>query len=268
MTSFSTGRPQVTALARQAFRRAVTEAGARLVEAMFLCEVTSSSEVLSGDWQCFDWYWLKHQDSVWVYQWLLSGHHLAWACLHCPWWTPPFATILVPLCGWRSPMTKSRPILSSNALNLCQERSCVRPLDPATCLQGCMQCLGADGRAFWGRKCEKGATCSVCTPSCPLKPPSGSSTKCGSGPVGGLLPVCCSATGSVYRSVLHSQQKWISSNRVKVKVPTSRYNIWAQHPRRIYFEFTKRSAAVIPGNCSFSCVRGVHLSAWKSLICT
>ena len=41
-------RPQVTAVARQAFRRAVREADARLVEAMFLCEVSASSEVLSG----------------------------------------------------------------------------------------------------------------------------------------------------------------------------------------------------------------------------
>lgn len=35
-------------MARQAFRRAVQEADARLVEAMFLCEVAAASEVLSG----------------------------------------------------------------------------------------------------------------------------------------------------------------------------------------------------------------------------
>ena len=40
--------PQVTAVARQAFRRAVLEASPRLVEAMFLCEVSAASEVLSG----------------------------------------------------------------------------------------------------------------------------------------------------------------------------------------------------------------------------
>lgn len=39
---------QVTAVARQAFRRAVLEASPRLVEAMFLCEVSAASEVLSG----------------------------------------------------------------------------------------------------------------------------------------------------------------------------------------------------------------------------
>ena len=35
-------------MARQAFRRAVLEASPRLVEAMFLCEVSAASEVLSG----------------------------------------------------------------------------------------------------------------------------------------------------------------------------------------------------------------------------
>ena len=40
---------QVTAVARQAFRRAVMEAEPRLVEAMFLCEVAASSDVLSGE---------------------------------------------------------------------------------------------------------------------------------------------------------------------------------------------------------------------------
>lgn len=39
---------QVTSAARQAMRRAVLEAHARLVEAMFLCEVSSTAEVLSG----------------------------------------------------------------------------------------------------------------------------------------------------------------------------------------------------------------------------
>lgn len=39
---------QVTAVARHAFRRAVMEADPRLVEAMFLCEVTTASEALSG----------------------------------------------------------------------------------------------------------------------------------------------------------------------------------------------------------------------------
>eukprot|EP00884_Botryococcus_braunii_P007861 jgi/Botrbrau1/17076/Bobra.0285s0003.1 len=39
---------QVTSAARQAIRRAVLEAGARLVEAMFLCEVATSAEALSG----------------------------------------------------------------------------------------------------------------------------------------------------------------------------------------------------------------------------
>ncbi|KAK9824164.1 hypothetical protein WJX72_008216 [[Myrmecia] bisecta] len=39
---------QVTSAARQAFRRAVAEADPRLVEAMFLCEVSTASEALSG----------------------------------------------------------------------------------------------------------------------------------------------------------------------------------------------------------------------------
>jgi len=39
---------QVTAMARQAFRRAVLEADPRLVEAMFLCEVSTTAEALSG----------------------------------------------------------------------------------------------------------------------------------------------------------------------------------------------------------------------------
>ena len=39
---------QVTAVARQALRRAVIEAEPRLVEAMFLCEVAAASDVLSG----------------------------------------------------------------------------------------------------------------------------------------------------------------------------------------------------------------------------
>ena len=39
---------QVTSTARQAFRRAVLEAGPRLVEAMFLCQVSTASEALSG----------------------------------------------------------------------------------------------------------------------------------------------------------------------------------------------------------------------------
>lgn len=39
---------QVTSAVRQAIRRAVLEANPRLVEAMFLCEVSSSAEVLSG----------------------------------------------------------------------------------------------------------------------------------------------------------------------------------------------------------------------------
>ncbi|KAK9869094.1 hypothetical protein WJX84_011258 [Apatococcus fuscideae] len=39
---------QVTSAARQAFRRALLEANPRLVEAMFLCEVATASEALSG----------------------------------------------------------------------------------------------------------------------------------------------------------------------------------------------------------------------------
>ena len=39
---------QVTSAARQAFRRAILEAGPRLVEAMFLCEIATASEALSG----------------------------------------------------------------------------------------------------------------------------------------------------------------------------------------------------------------------------
>ena len=39
---------QVTSIARQAFRRALLEADPRLVEAMFLCEVSSTAEALSG----------------------------------------------------------------------------------------------------------------------------------------------------------------------------------------------------------------------------
>ena len=39
---------QVTSAVRQAIRRAVTEAHPRLVEAMFLCEVSSAAEALSG----------------------------------------------------------------------------------------------------------------------------------------------------------------------------------------------------------------------------
>ena len=40
---------QVTSAARQAFRRAILEAGPRLVEAMFLCEIATASEALSGE---------------------------------------------------------------------------------------------------------------------------------------------------------------------------------------------------------------------------
>jgi len=39
---------QVTSVARQAFRRAVLEGDPRLVEAMFLCEVSTTAEALSG----------------------------------------------------------------------------------------------------------------------------------------------------------------------------------------------------------------------------
>ena len=39
---------QVTSAVRQALRRAVAEAHPRLVEAMLLCELTSTAEVLSG----------------------------------------------------------------------------------------------------------------------------------------------------------------------------------------------------------------------------
>ena len=39
---------QVTSAARQALRRGVAEAHPRLVEAMFLCEVASAAEALSG----------------------------------------------------------------------------------------------------------------------------------------------------------------------------------------------------------------------------
>ena len=39
---------QVTSVARQLFRRALMEADPRLVEAMFLCEVSTSSDGLSG----------------------------------------------------------------------------------------------------------------------------------------------------------------------------------------------------------------------------
>ena len=39
---------QVTSVARQAFRRALLEAHPRLVEAMFLCEVSTTAEALSG----------------------------------------------------------------------------------------------------------------------------------------------------------------------------------------------------------------------------
>ena len=38
----------MTSTARQAFRRAVLEGGPRLVEAMFLCQVSTASEALSG----------------------------------------------------------------------------------------------------------------------------------------------------------------------------------------------------------------------------
>ena len=40
---------QVTSTARQAFRKAVLEGGPRLVEAMFLCQVSTASEALSGE---------------------------------------------------------------------------------------------------------------------------------------------------------------------------------------------------------------------------
>lgn len=40
---------QVTSVAKQAFRRALLEADPRLVEAMFLCEISTTSEALSGD---------------------------------------------------------------------------------------------------------------------------------------------------------------------------------------------------------------------------
>ena len=39
---------QVTSIAKQAFRRALLEADPRLVEAMFLCEISTTSEALSG----------------------------------------------------------------------------------------------------------------------------------------------------------------------------------------------------------------------------
>lgn len=39
---------QVTSTARQAFRKAVQEGNPRLVEAMFLCQVSTASEALSG----------------------------------------------------------------------------------------------------------------------------------------------------------------------------------------------------------------------------
>ena len=40
---------QVTSVARQAFRRAMLEGDPRLVEAMFLCEVSTTAEALSGE---------------------------------------------------------------------------------------------------------------------------------------------------------------------------------------------------------------------------
>ena len=42
---------QVTSVAKQVFRRALLEAGPRLVEAMFLCEISTTSEALSGECQ-------------------------------------------------------------------------------------------------------------------------------------------------------------------------------------------------------------------------
>ena len=39
---------QVTSTARQGFRRAVQEGNPRLVEAMFLCQVSTASDALSG----------------------------------------------------------------------------------------------------------------------------------------------------------------------------------------------------------------------------
>lgn len=39
---------QVTSVAKQVFRRALLEAGPRLVEAMFLCEISTTSEALAG----------------------------------------------------------------------------------------------------------------------------------------------------------------------------------------------------------------------------
>lgn len=39
---------QVTSVAKQIFRRALLEADPRLVEAMFLCEISTASEALSG----------------------------------------------------------------------------------------------------------------------------------------------------------------------------------------------------------------------------
>lgn len=42
---------QVTSVAKQVFRRALLEAGPRLVEAMFLCEISTTSEALSGQVQ-------------------------------------------------------------------------------------------------------------------------------------------------------------------------------------------------------------------------
>ena len=48
LTRLQTTSTQVTAVARQALRRAVIEADPRLVEAMFLCEVAAASDVLSG----------------------------------------------------------------------------------------------------------------------------------------------------------------------------------------------------------------------------
>lgn len=40
---------QVTSVAKQVFRRALLEAEPRLVEAMFLCEISTTSEALSGE---------------------------------------------------------------------------------------------------------------------------------------------------------------------------------------------------------------------------
>ena len=70
---------QVTSAARQAFRRAILEAGPRLVEAMFLCEIATASEALSGGL----WYVCFHAETGTGLQGMLPVCFSCWVMAGC-----------------------------------------------------------------------------------------------------------------------------------------------------------------------------------------